>query len=109
MSFRIRLIREIDEDFQMERVEVFSDTTSPGFVPLWQEIGVYDSLYDSDGKKAREISRSLAYGLDRISADESLSEVIPPGPGGGMKEAVRFLENVVRACIVHPDAWVEAS
>lgn len=93
----------------MERVEVFSDSTSPGFVPLWQEAGVYECLYDSDGRQAREISRSLAYGLDRISADESLSALIPPGTGGGMKEAVRFLENVLRTCIVHPDARVEAS
>jgi hypothetical protein len=102
-------MREIEEDFQLERVEVFTDSISPGFVPLWEEVGVYESLYDSDGKKAREISRRLAYGLDRMTSDEGLAALIPPGTGGGMKEAVGFLENVLRACIVHPDARVEAS
>lgn len=109
MSFKIRLMREIEEDFQMERFEVFSGTISPGFVPLWEEAGVYESLYDSDGKKAREISRSLAYGLDRIVSDENMATLIPPGTGGGVKEAVGFLESLLKACIVHPDARVEAS
>jgi hypothetical protein len=75
-------------------VVVFEDSTSPGFVPLWEEVGVYDALYNSDGTPARDVSRSIAYGLDRVS-ERSPAE--PPGAVVAVEgEAIRFLENVNR-------------
>jgi hypothetical protein len=102
MSFVFRLVREEGGDAS---VVVFEDSTSPGFVPLWEEVGVYDSLYNSDGKPAREVSRRIAYGLDRISTEAGLARLLPSFLSQG--EAIRFLENVNRACVVHGTAQIE--
>jgi hypothetical protein len=82
----------------------FQDSTSPGFVPLWEAVGCYDALYNSDGKRARDVSRAIAYGIDRIADDPTMASVIPPSLSLG--EALRFLENVHRACVTHPSARV---
>ena len=97
--------------FQLEREEgstrpsiVFEDSTTPGLVPLWEAVGVYDQLYNSDGKQAREISRAIAYGLDRVTEDPSLARILPPTVTLG--EAIRFLENVNRGCTTHASARI---
>ena len=102
MSFVFRLVREEGGDAP---AIVFEDSTSPGFVPLWEEVGVYDALYNSDGMPARDVSRRIAYGLDRISAEASLGRLIPSSLSQG--EAIRFLENVNRGCVVHGTAHIE--
>jgi len=102
MSFVFRLVRE---EGGAAPAIVFEDSTSPGFVPLWEEVGVYDALYNSDGKPAREVSRSIAYGLDRISEEPGLNRLLPCSLSMG--EAIRFLENVNRGCVIHGTAQIE--
>jgi len=102
VSFQFQLIRE-DED--LPPAIVFEDSTTPGLVPVWEAAGVYDALYNSDGQRAREVSRAIAHGLDRVSEDASLAGLLPPGVAQG--EAIRFLENVHRACVTHGAAWIK--
>ncbi len=102
MSFVFRLVRE---EGGAAPAIVFEDSTSPGFVPLWEEVAVYDALYNSDGKPAREVSRSIAYGLDRISEEPGLNRLLPSSLSMG--EAIRFLENVNRGCVIHGTAQIE--
>jgi len=102
MSFVFRLVRE---EGGAEPAVVFEDSTSPGYVPLWEEVGVYDALYNSDGKPARDVSRSIAYGLDRIGEEAALNRLLPSSLAMG--EAIRFLENVNRGCVVHGTAQIE--
>ena len=102
MSFVFRLVRE---EGGPAPVVVFEDSTSPGYVPLWEKVGVYDALYNSDGKPAREVSRSIAYGLDRVSEEAALGRLLPPSLSMG--EAIRFLEDVNRACVIHGTAQIE--
>jgi len=103
MSFVFRLW---SQDEESEPAVVFQDSTSPGFVPLWEVAGCYDALYNSDGKTAREVSRAIAYGIDRISHDASLARL---APNLSLEEAIRFLENVHRACVTHAGARVATS
>lgn len=102
MSFVFQLLRE---DEGMPPAVVFEDSTSPGFVPLWEEVGVYDALYNSDGRQARDISRAIAFGVDRVSEEAGLAALLPAGLT--TSEAVRFLENVQRACTTHAVATVK--
>lgn len=102
MSFVFRLVAVDDVG---EPAVVFEDSTTPGFVPLWEAVNVYDALFNSDGRTAREISRTLAYGLDRVVEDASLARLLPPTASLG--EAIRFLENVNRGCNIHASARVE--
>lgn len=102
MSFVFRLLRE--EGDAVPPV-VFEDSTNPGLVPLWEAIGVYDPLYNSDGRQARDISRAVAYAVDRLAEDVSLGRLLPPTVS--LAEAGRFLENIHRACIIHPSARIQ--
>jgi hypothetical protein len=99
------MFRLVSEDGETAPSVAFEDTTSPGFVPLWEEIGVYDALYNSDGRQAREVSRAVAYGIDQLYDNPSLARLLPSTLSTG--EAIRFLENVHRACVTHTSARVE--
>lgn len=101
MSFIFQLVR--DDEGQPGRV-VFEDRSSPGLVPVWDAIGVYDALYNSDGKPARELSRALAFGFDQLVQDASLASLLPPGVT--LAVALRFLDNVNRACVTHAQASI---
>jgi hypothetical protein len=101
------MFRLWSDEEDVEPAVVFRDSTSPGFVPLWEAAGVYDALYNSDGKRARDISRAVAYGVDRISSEASLAPLVPSSLSLG--EAIRFLENVHRACVTHASARVATS
>ena len=102
MSSVFRLVRD---EGGASPVVVFEDSTTPGFVPLWEEVGVYDALYNSDGKHGRDVSRALAYGLDRVMSEPGLNRLVPVS--ALMAEAIRFLENVNRGCITHGAAWIQ--
>jgi hypothetical protein len=102
VSFVFRLVSEDDVGEPAVR---FEDAISPGFVPLWEAVNVYDALFNSDGRQAREISRTIAYGLDQLVEDESLARLLPPT--GSLDEAIRFLENIHRGCTIHASARIE--
>ena len=102
MSFVFRLISQ-DEDAAPS--VAFQDSIGPGYVALWEEVGVYEALYNSDGREARDVSRAIAYGIDRLADDEGLARRLPPTCRLG--EAIRFLENVHRGCTIHSSARVE--
>lgn len=102
MSFVFRLISQ-DEDAAPS--VAFQDSIGPGYVSLWEEIGVYDALYNSDGREARDVSRAIAYGIDRLNDDDSMGRMLPASARLG--EAIRFLENVHRGCTVHSSARIE--
>ena len=92
------------QDGEAEPSIAFEDRISPGYVPLWEAAGVYDALYNSDGQQARDISRVIAYGLDKINENPALAGVLPATLP--VEEAIRFLENVHRACVIHASARV---
>jgi hypothetical protein len=102
MSFMFRLVSQ-GEDAAPSTA--FQDSTGPGYVALWEAVGVYDALYNSDGREAREVSRAIAYGIDRLNEDEGLARLLPPSCRLG--EAIRFLENLHRGCTLHASARVE--
>ena len=95
VSFVFRLVR----DDEGAPAVVFEDSTNPGLVPLCEAVGVYEALYNSD------VSRAIAYGLDRVAEDASLGRLVPATTSPG--EAIRFLENVHRACTIHASARIE--
>lgn len=106
MSFSFALVSVDDAG---AAAVVFRDTTNSGLVPVWQAIGAYEALYESQGQAARSVSRALAFALDRLQDDASLVAMAPPSQRGSLAEAIRFLEHVLRACIIHPNAQIECS
>lgn len=102
MSFLFRLVREDDAP---SPAVVFEDSTNSGLVPVWEAVGVYDALYNSDGRPARDVSRTIAYGVDRLAEDTSLARLFHQTVS--LEEALRFLGNVQRACMLHGAARIE--
>ena len=102
MSFVFCLV--LDEGGDQPTV-VFKDSTSSGCVPVWEEAGVYDALYNSDGQEARAVSRTIAFGVDRLNQEPKLARLLPTTVS--LAEAIRFLENVLRGCTIHAAATVE--
>jgi hypothetical protein len=102
VSFVFRLLRE---DGASSPSVVFEDSANPGLVPVWEAVGVYDALYNSDGRSARDISRTIAFGVDRLVDDPSLARLTHATVS--VAEAIRFLENVQRACMLHGAARIE--
>jgi hypothetical protein len=102
VSFVFRLL---SDDAAGAPSVAFEDSTSPGFVPLWEAVGVYDALYNSDGREAREVSRAIAYGVDQLNENAALARLLPSSLSLG--EAIRFLENIHRGCTTHMSAQVE--
>lgn len=101
MSFVFCLVAQEGSDWPV----VFKDTASSGCVPVWEETGVYDALYNSDGRAARDVSRTIAFGVDRLHDDPKLARLLPPTVS--LAEAIRFLENVLRGCTIHASAIIE--
>jgi hypothetical protein len=99
------MFRLLRDDISVDPAVVFEDSTSPGLSALWDAAGVYDALYNSDGRAARDISRTIAYGIDRLNTSASFARLVPPTTS--LAEALRFLENVHRGCIVHSMARIE--
>jgi hypothetical protein len=102
-------MREYEETYRTERAEVFSETIRSGLVPVWEAAGVYDCLYNSDGMQARDISRTLAYGLDRLNTEISLQKSLAGVQTRDLGEAIDFLEKLLKACTRHPAARIETS
>lgn len=102
MSFVIRLVSQ-DEDAAPS--VAFQDSIGPGYVALWEAVGVYDALYNSDGREARDVSRAVAYGIDQLNENALLSRLLPASCRLG--EAIRFLANVHRGCTQHASARIE--
>mgnify|MGYP003349585704 CR=1 FL=1 len=50
---------------------------------VWMTFSAY-----ADGKPARDVSRSIAYGLDRVGEEAALGRLLPPSLSMG--EAIRF-------------------
>lgn len=109
LTFRFTLMREYEETYQTERAAVFSETIRSGLVPLWEAVGVYDCLYNSDGMQARDISRTLAFGLDSLSTETALQKQIAAVQTDDLNEAIDFLEKLLKACTRHPAARIETS
>lgn len=109
MTFHFRLMREYEESYKTDRAQVFSEAMRSGLVPVWEAIGVYECLYNSDGKQARDISRTLAYGLDRLVADPTLSRLLPEAHGLTVDDAIAIVERLLKACTRHPSARIETN
>lgn len=86
------------------RTTVFDGNITHNLVPMWEEAGCYEALYDSSGKKARSILPKLKRALKAIQADPDKYKVLEPANGWGTYEsAINFLEKVIEACKNNPN------
>lgn len=92
---------------EMQLVNVFDANYTHNVTPMWREAGVYDALYNSEGKKASEIIPILERGLVKMRENPEVYEAMNPENGcGSYESAVPWLQSVLNACREKPDAVI---
>ncbi|MDE1822128.1 MAG: hypothetical protein KGI98_14910 [Euryarchaeota archaeon] len=99
MSLDFYLVARVDG----RRVEVFEVNITHNLVPMWKKAGVYDALYESEGKLARDILPLLREARTQMEDHPSEYEELNPENGWGDYEgALEFLCQVIRAAAKFP-------
>ncbi len=79
--------------------EVYSANATHNLIPMWHKAGVYESLYESQGKEASEILPILRSGLEKMQDDQETYKQLAPTNGWGTYEgAIEFLAGLINAC-----------
>lgn len=70
---------------------------------MWKEAGVYEVLYESNGKTAKEILPTLELGLQQLLAEpERFKQFDPPNGWGSYKVALLWLAELVEEFKKYP-------
>lgn len=78
--------------------------------PMWREAGVYDALYNSEGKACGDVLPILLAGHEKMCSDREKYEALNPSNGWGSYEAaIEFLRKTIDACCQHPSARFRVS
>lgn len=65
-------------------------------IEMWEEAGVYDALYESEGKTASKIIPILKQGLIKLKADPAhYKKFDSPNGWGTYADAVPWLEDLI--------------
>lgn len=100
-------------DFYLEETrptEIFWRNITHNLSPMWRKAGVYEALYNSEGKKAGELYVTLEKGLHHMTYHAEEYRALNPSNGWGNYEgALAFLKDVMDACNENPGAIVRIS
>lgn len=78
--------------------------------PMWREAGLYDALYESEGKTAQEVLPILEEGLKvLVSQPERFIKFDSPNGWGTYKNAVPWLADLINEFKKYPDGKIEIS
>ncbi len=110
MSLDIYLEMTLDTGNVDYCVTLFDANITHNVAPMWIEAGVYDALYESDGKYAGDISEILINGLiDMKRYPEKYRAMNPANGWGNYEGALKFLDGIATACMHYPKALIRIS
>lgn len=85
----------------------FEANITHNLVPMAKEAGLYDYLWGTNGKYAKDISWELYTGLTKLRAYPSVYKRLDAANGWGKYEDfVRFVDEVYEATVKYPDAEI---
>jgi hypothetical protein len=100
-------------DFSLEKTqptEVYSGNMTHNVSPMWDLAGIYDDLYNSDGKKADDIVINLWNGYNKMVKNPKKFQKLNPENGWGSYEtALTYLKEIIDACGEYPEAIIRIS
>lgn len=100
-------------DFSLLKVqpsEVFSVNYTHNVSEMWDLAGIYDDLYNSDGKLAKDIVGNLIFGLKKmLDNPDKFKKLNPENGWGDYDGAVKVLNEIISACNEYPDAEISIS
>ena len=96
------------EEFGWHQVSEANITSN--LVPMWKKAGIYDALYNSAGKRAKDVLPTLRQGMTHMMThkDEYLP-LNPPNGWGDYPSAVQWLRNVCNMFERNPNATITIS
>ena len=111
MSLDLYLYVDVDtggpEPFQ---VNLFDRNITHNVTPMWHKAGVYDALYNSEGRLAGELVPVLESGLADMAVNYlEYRKLNPPNGWGDYDSAYDFLLKFMQACRKHPKSKVHVS
>lgn len=90
--------------------EVFSANYTHNVSPMWRLAGVYEALYESDGKTAAEVLPALEQGFRRMAYDPASYEALnPKNKWGDYASALVWLAELMAEFRKNPDAVIGVS
>lgn len=90
--------------------EVFHKNITHNVSPMWRKAGVYEALYESEGRYAREFVEVLANGVRHFEENYAEYEKLNSPNGWGLAEhTLPWLKEVAAAFRQNRDAMVHVS
>lgn len=103
MSLSIFLTAKVDTD-------VVAKNITHNLTGMWKEAGVFDALYESEGKTAEEVLPELEAGLALMIQDPERFEKFNASNGWGTyKHAVPFLSELIAGFKKYPNGVIKVS
>jgi len=95
---------------QLEITDVYSGNMTHNVTPMWKLAGIYDDLYNSDGKKAKDVVKNLKKGLRIMKfGKRRFSKLNPENGWGSYESAVKYLKEIIDACELYPESDISIS
>jgi hypothetical protein len=95
---------------ELHEVNLYWRNITHNVSPMWIEAGVYDALYESNGKQAGEVLDALKAGyFDMITWPLTYQQLDPPNGWGDYEGALEFLRDFMVTCAKHPKAVIRVS
>jgi hypothetical protein len=103
MSLDIWLTATIETD-------VVNKNITNNLIRMWEEAGVYDALYNSEGKTAKEVLPILEQGLQlMLDEPKKFTKLNSPNGWGTYKNAVPWLAELIAEFKEYPDGVISVS
>ena len=88
--------------------EVAHANITHNMTELWYALGIYEILYNGQGKYASDVYNQLHRALLRLEVDRAKWEAYDSPNGWGTYDgALRFLTIIVKACEEFPNARID--
>jgi hypothetical protein len=87
--------------------EVHSQNITHNVNKMWMNAGCYDALYNSEGKKAKTISKILFKAIINMEENKEKYEKLNSPNGWGLYiDALPWLKELYSACMQYPDSII---
>lgn len=108
MSLLIYLLMKVEAGSDKPYdAEMFARSVTHNLIPMWKKAGIYDALYNSNGKTAGDILEAVKAGLQDMNAKPEEYKLLNAEDGfGNYFGAVHFLFDLVKACEYYPKATI---
>jgi len=96
--------------FAVVETDVFDTNITHNISPMWHKAGVYEALYESEGKRPGDYIEAVRAGVADMKAKPDEYNALNASNGWGTyKDALPFLEEVLEAFCKYPDGRIMVS